>query len=61
MRYFTGHKAFDETLPVADGELETAHSVSPEEVRDEFEKWLRGRKMISPDSSLVVVRGQNTR
>jgi hypothetical protein len=59
MRYFTGYSAFDETLPVADGELETGWSVDPEDVRDHFERWLRGRKMISPDSRLLVIRGQS--
>ncbi len=56
MRFFTGHAAFDETLPVADGEIEAAHSVEPEEVRAHLENWLRGRKLISAGCTLTVVR-----
>jgi len=54
MRNFTGHRAFDETLPVADGLLESGYSVRPEEVRELFEKWLRGRKLIDPVTRLAV-------
>jgi hypothetical protein len=61
MRSFTGYSAFDETLPVADGELEAAHSVSARDVLDRLDQWLRGRKMISPDSRLVVTSCQSSR
>ena len=54
MRNFTGKATFDETLPVADGEMEVGLEVSPEAVRAEFEQWLRGRKMIPPDTALQV-------
>jgi hypothetical protein len=54
MRNFLGPRAFDETLSADDGLLEASFSVKANEVRDEFEEWLRGRKMISPDTSLLV-------
>jgi hypothetical protein len=54
MRNFTGYSAFDETLPTADGLLEAGLRVAPEEIRCEFEKWLRGRRMIPPGSVLNV-------
>ena len=54
MRHFTGLSAMDETLPVADGLLETGLRVSPSEVASQFESWLRGRKMIPPGASLRV-------
>ncbi len=54
MRFFTGYSAFDETLPVADGVLEASLQVSADEVRAQFEKWLRGRKMIPADAELEV-------
>jgi hypothetical protein len=54
MRDFTGYGAFDETLPAGDGELEASLRVSPEDVKTQFEKWLRGRKMIPPETVLVV-------
>jgi hypothetical protein len=54
MRSFTGYSAFDETLPVADGLLEAGLGVDVSEVRAQFEKWLRGRKMIPPQAQLVI-------
>jgi hypothetical protein len=56
MRNFTGYSAFDETLPVADGILETGLRVNPDEVKAQFEKWLRGRKMIPPETQLLIHR-----
>jgi hypothetical protein len=55
LRSFTGYSAFDETLPVADGEIEAAHSVKPGEVREHLERWLRARKLISPGCRLAVM------
>jgi hypothetical protein len=40
MRSFTGRSAFDETLPVADGEMEAGHRVNLEELRAGLEDWL---------------------
>ena len=54
MRSFTGLSAMDETLPVADGRLEAGLRVEPSEIAAQFEKWLRGRKMIPPDAVLRV-------
>jgi len=54
LRDFTGASAFDETLPAADGLLEAGFSVGAEAIREQFEKWLRGRKMIPPDAGLIV-------
>ncbi len=57
MRDFTGSSAFDETLVTADGELEAGLAVRPEEAQAQFEKWLRGRRMIAADA-VVGVKGQ---
>ena len=54
MRNFIGLSAFDETLVTGDGEMETGLGVEPEQVREHFEKWLRGRKLIGHDSRLEV-------
>lgn len=54
MRDFTGCSAFDETLPAGDGKLEASFRVDPEELKAQFEEWLRGRKMIGPDAELAV-------
>lgn len=54
MRNFTGYSAFDETLPAADGVLEAGLRVDAGEVKAQFEKWLRGRKMIPAGVELQV-------
>lgn len=41
MRSFTGSSAFDETLPVSDGQLEASWRVDLEALRREMEDWLR--------------------
>jgi hypothetical protein len=40
MRSFTGRSAFDETLPVADGQLEVSFRVDLEALRTDIEDWL---------------------
>ncbi len=55
MRNFTGYSAFDETLPADDGVLETSFQVDAGEVKAQFEKWLRGRKMIPAGVELSVL------
>lgn len=54
MRNFIGLSAFDETLVTGEGELETGLGVEPQQVKDQFEKWLRGRKLISAATRLEV-------
>lgn len=54
MRNFIGLSAFDETLVTGDGEMETGFGVTPEQVQEHFEKWLRGRKLISEAVRLEV-------
>lgn len=39
MRSFTGREAFDETLPVADGELEVSFQVDTSGLRIDMEDW----------------------
>jgi len=39
MRSFTGREAFDETLPVGDGELEVSFQVDTESLRRDMEDW----------------------
>ena len=40
MRSFTGRSAFDETLPVADGEMEASFQVDLEALRIDMQDWL---------------------
>jgi hypothetical protein len=56
LRNFTGYSAFDETLPAADGVLEAGLCVDADQVQRQFEKWLRGRRMIEADTGLRVLR-----
>jgi hypothetical protein len=58
MRDFTGHSAFDQTLAAGDGRLEAGFRVSPEAAREQFERWLRGRKMISRETALEVTEAR---
>ena len=39
MRSFTGRSAFDETLPVADGELEASYRVNLDALQADMEDW----------------------
>ncbi|MBZ5513504.1 MAG: hypothetical protein LAN62_01410 [Acidobacteriia bacterium] len=40
MRSFTGRAAFDETLPITDGELEASFRVDLDALRADMEDWL---------------------
>jgi len=40
MRSFTGRSAFDEILPVADGQLEASFRVDLDALRTDMEDWL---------------------
>lgn len=40
MRSFTGRSAFDDTLPVADGELEAGFRVDLDALRADMEDWI---------------------
>ena len=54
MRDFTGRSGFENTLVAGDGLLETGLEVSAEAVQEQFEQWVRGRRMIPPEASVVV-------
>lgn len=40
MRNFTGRSAFDETLPLADGQLEVSFRVDLEALQTDLENWV---------------------
>jgi len=54
MRHFTGISGLDDTLPVAEGRLEAGLDVDLNVLHREFEKWLRGRKLIAPGAELRI-------
>ena len=39
MRSFTGRSAFDETLPVADGEMEAGYEVNLDDMQADMQDW----------------------
>ena len=54
MRHFTGLSALEETLPAGDGLLEAGNNVPLDALTENFQQWLRGRKMISSQAVLII-------
>ena len=55
MRSFTNFSVFDDTLPVADGEMEIGSGVPLDDLRHSMEDWLRRKGYLSKASHLVLV------
>jgi len=54
MRNFTNASVFDDTLPVADGLMETGTRVPLVELKDAMEDWFR-RKSYLPKGTVLVI------
>jgi len=54
MRSFTNFSVFDDTLPMADGEMEIGSGVPLEELRNSMEEWFRRKGYLPRDSHLSV-------
>jgi hypothetical protein len=54
MRNFTNATAFDNTLPVADGEMEIGTHVPLAELKDAMEDWFKRKSYIEKDASLLL-------
>ena len=54
MRNFTNSSLFDDTLPVADGIIETGERVPLDELKDAMEDWFRRKSYLAKDSKLVL-------
>ncbi len=54
MRNFTNESAFDDTLPVADGQLEVGTRVPLEQLKSAMEDWFRRKSYIGKDASLFI-------
>lgn len=54
MRNFTNATVFDDTLPVADGEMEIGSGVPLDQLRDSMEDWFRRKSYLPKDSHLVL-------
>jgi hypothetical protein len=54
MRSFTNFSAFDDTLPVADGEMEIGSGVPLWELRDSMQDWFRKKGYLPKESHLTL-------
>jgi hypothetical protein len=54
MRSFTNASVFDNTLPVADGQMEIGTSVPLEELRTSMEDWFRRKSYLAKGAELLV-------
>jgi len=54
MRNFTNASVFDDTLPVADGQMEIGTSVPLEKLREAMEDWFRRKSYLPKDSTLSL-------
>jgi hypothetical protein len=54
MRNFTNDAVFDDTLPVADGQLEAGLRVPIDRLRTAMEDWFRRKSYLAPNDHLRV-------
>jgi len=54
MRNFTNASVFDDTLPVADGEIEIGSNVPLDQLKDAMEDWFRRKSYLPAGSQLVL-------
>lgn len=55
MRNFTNATAFDDTLPVGDGQMEIGRNVPLDQLRDAMEDWFRRKGYLPKESKLSLV------
>ena len=54
MRNFTNHAVFDDTLPIADGQLEIGSNVPLDRLQEAMEDWFRRKGYLAKDAALQV-------
>jgi hypothetical protein len=54
MRNFTNDAIFDDTLPVADGEMEIGQRVPLDRLKSSAEDWFRRKNYLPKDGRLIV-------
>jgi len=54
MRNFTNASVFDDTLPLADGQMEIGRNVPLDQLRDAMEDWFRRKGYLSKESRLSL-------
>lgn len=55
MRNFTNATVFDDTLPLADGQMEIGSNVPLDQLKDAMEDWFLRKGYLHKDSHLSVV------
>ncbi len=56
MRNFTNASVFDDTLPVADGQMEIGAKVPIDQLRTAMEDWFRRKNYLQKEATLVVIK-----
>jgi hypothetical protein len=54
MRNFTNDSIFDDTLPIADGELEIGTRVPLDQLKTSMEDWFRRKAYIGKHEQLIL-------
>jgi hypothetical protein len=54
MRNFTNASVFDDTLPVADGQMEIGAKVPLEELKTAMEDWFGKKSYLPKDAKLLI-------
>jgi hypothetical protein len=54
MRNFTNASVFDDTLPIADGQMEIGSNVPLDQLREAMEDWFRRKGYLPKDSKLAL-------
>ena len=54
MRNFTNASVFDDTLPVADGQMEIGARVPTDQLRAAMEDWFRRKGYLEKQAVLVI-------
>ena len=54
MRNYTNATVFDDTLPVADGQMEIGRNVPLDQLKDAMEDWFRRKGYLPKEAKLLV-------
>jgi hypothetical protein len=54
MRSFTNDSIFDDTLPVADGEMRIGTRVPLQRLKEAMEDWFRRKSYLAKEQGLVI-------
>ena len=55
MRSFTHFSVFDDTLPIADGNMEIGSGVPLKELKNSMEDWFRKKGYLPKGSHLILI------